>query len=122
MFLESYRVTGGDIDRAVAVIGRDRDVISLWCRKDLAFAAEYESAKKQVSDGLSDEMPGLATAAVEAIREAVTDKSPVRRDLKLRAAIRILEGVGVLANKSALELSGKDGGPVVIKIVRDGNG
>ncbi len=117
-FLELFRSTGGDIEKAAKAVGYELDSIRTWCRSSPIFAEAFEAAKRDVAAALDDRMPGLASRALDVVGNTMDTDAPALADVRLRAATTVLKSVGVFKDKQTLEHQGE----VHLKVVWDGNG
>lgn len=107
----------GRIDLATTAAGVDRSCHYRWLRTDKAYAQAFETARKPVGDMLEDEAIRRAVEGVDEPRligkEVVMVRTYSDRLLELLLKSRRRE---VFGDKTAVEISGPDGGPVTTKL------
>lgn len=92
-------LAGRNYTQAARGAGVDRATLYRWLNHDAAFKAELEAAKREQVDAARAEVGKLALQAVKTLADLMEQRSCI--STRLRAAMVVLRGVGVLGGAHA---------------------
>jgi len=86
-----FELLKGATQRDAAVAGNVTEhTVGRWMRSDPIFIAAYNQARASMMDAAVNEIIKLRKAAVEALRDLVTDAAPENQWIRLKAAQTVL--------------------------------
>jgi hypothetical protein len=106
---------GATIEAAARAAGRNRQTLHRWMSGDPKFVAALDKALADLRDVAQVELKGLVREAVGTLRELMTS-ADAPAAVRLQAASKVLDGLGVLSTKVELEHSGRIAtGPIQVR-------